>query len=151
MSGPTFKMAWESGLCSHYTLLFCAVYPIKWMLLQNQIASLLFGYLALTKKRSCDRPTNLSWRAQSRSWCCWWEDSHCPQVEHKVRPDESWAGFSHLMRSGYRQLQKPCFILEFFLENARGFQGIYDILLCSYFQGERSLYSSHFAPTPKPY
>lgn len=54
--------------------------------------------------RSWNRPTNLSWKAQSRSWCCWWEDSHCPLVEHKVRPDESWAGFSHLMRSGCRQV-----------------------------------------------
>jgi len=35
------------------------------------------------------------------------------------------------------------------LENARGFQGIYDSLLYSYIQGERSLYSSGPAPTHK--
>lgn len=61
-----------------------------------------------TEKRSWDRPTDLSWGAQPESWCSWWEDIPCSQVEPKARPDESWAGFSHLMRSNEIRLQADC-------------------------------------------
>lgn len=68
-------------------------------------------------------------------------EGHCAVLSvgrHKASPGESWAGFSHLMSSGCRN---GALFLNFFLEHARGFQGI-DNILYLYFGGERNLYSS---------
>lgn len=118
------------------------------MLLQNQITSLLFRCLAPTEKLDQTYKSVLKGTVQVLVLLVGRLPLSSGGAQSKARWKLGWIQPSNeiLLQAGCRNIG---FILEFFLENARGFQGIYDILLYSCFQGVRSLYSRRSAPTCK--